>query len=750
MLRHFFALLLLFTGAVCHAAYVQDRDLISLHYDHAPDRDDGHATVAALAVVRTLGIQPHVVSGAYGQRNRNQYQPAAEPVMQETWGSDWLNAHANWQASVNATYTRWLATLSNGGDIWVAEGGQADFTADVVRLINSNNRSINTRARIHVVQHSTWNEEQANQSDLNYTRNNTNYVKIADGNGSNATADLNQKSASFVTTARASQYAAAWNAAFRYLNPNNKLDFSDTVELLHILEIGKDRIATVNDFGAEFLTQNSIPQPSSPTAWSDSYSVEGQCYCDTNFDHGLTSVTVNTPAGNKRVPEICADITAKLGVGSFNNRVYYNTIQCGHPPANNAADESSCPGIPRATNNYTGYRCQQTGATWNLDKVYSQTPEPTEPAAPTEQPVPEEAPPAVFPTCSSDAIDSDGDGYAWEKNQSCVISTDQPTTSPEPTIEQPTSPPDLIVDFPTCRLAATDEDGDGYGWENNQTCTISSTTTGIPDEPNLLDFFPACSAFTNDTDGDGYAWENNQTCVVTSTTSAPPSAVLPDTTAPPAEPNLLDLFPICINSTDPDGDGYSWENGQSCIVVGNPTTTAQPGTPSQPNLLDYFPSCSASLTDSDGDIYGWENNQTCVFSNNLSSIPAPVTPENLADYFPACSSSATDPDGDGYSWENNQTCLITNPGANVTAPGAPASDSQPASVSLLQFPSCSNSATDLDGDGYAWENNQTCAISPDGTPVSLAVFPICSDAAIDENNDGYAWENNQSCTVISD
>ena len=141
--------------------YVQDRDLISLHYDHAPDRDDGHATVAALAVVRMLGIQPHVVSGAYGAGNRTRYVPAAEQVMRQAWGTDWLNAHSNYQSSVNATSSRWVNTLLNGGDIWVAEGGQADFTSDVVRHIKNTNPGINTNNRIHVVQHSLWNEQQS-------------------------------------------------------------------------------------------------------------------------------------------------------------------------------------------------------------------------------------------------------------------------------------------------------------------------------------------------------------------------------------------------------------------------------------------------------------------------------------------------------------------------------------------------------------------------------------------------------------
>ena len=70
----------------------------------------------------------------------------------------------------------------------------------------------------------------------------------------------------FVQTARASKYRAYWNAAFRYWNPlydntadeadwngRHYLDFSDTVELLYILEIGTKKVATCRDFTNFFL-----------------------------------------------------------------------------------------------------------------------------------------------------------------------------------------------------------------------------------------------------------------------------------------------------------------------------------------------------------------------------------------------------------------------------------------------------------------------------------------------------------------
>ena len=744
MHRYLLTLLLCCILPVAQADFVQDRDLISLHYDHAPDKDDGHATVAALAIVRSLGIQPLVVSGAYG-RNANQYQPGAEAVMTAAWGSGWLDAHNNRSATVNATYAAWLATLQNGGDIWIAEGGQADFTADVLRLLANNNPSINTRQRVNVIQHSVWNEAQSTQSDLNYSRDNTNYVKIADGNGDNQTADLNQKSASFVNIATNSQYGSAWQAAFNYLNPNNKLDFSDTVELLHILGVGKNVVATVDDFAAVYLSQNNVAQPNSPTVWSDSYSVDGQCYCDSNFDHGLSSITVDTPDGVKSVPQVCSDITSRFGSGRFNNRVYYNTIQCGHGPANNAADESVCPGIPLAAGNYTGNRCQQTGATWNLDLVYP---------AQTTQPAPVDSAPVDEPV---------------DQPQSIV----QPVTAPNPVVESETS----IITHPDCSSAALDADGDGFGWENNQTCMVvaeaapvsGNTTDATTFDPlNPFANFPLCTA-SNDDDGDGFGWENNQTCVFTHSAATPAdNAPTPDTPTP--DPlNPFANFPLCsATSLDSDGDGFGWENNQTCVYTTEPavsTVTSATQDPLDP--FANFPACSTNSSDTDGDGFGWEFNRTCVFTSSTSAVPnqsaAPAaTPTAIPDElnpfanFPSCSGNITDTDGDGFGWEFNQTCVFTT---SINNPVAPMSSAAPDALNpFANFPSCSGNITDTDGDGFGWEFNQTCvfttSINNPAAPMSSAVpdalnpfanFPLCTDNSVDTDGDGFGWENFQTC-----
>ena len=54
------------------------------------------------------------------------------------------------------------------------------------------------------------------------------------------------------------------------------------------------------------------------------------------------------------------------------------------------------------------------------------------------------------------------------------------------------------------------------------------------------------------------------------------------------------IYPVCLSSeSDPDNDGWGWENEQSCKVV--------------------YPYCSPALNDDDGDGWGFENNQFCEF-----------------------------------------------------------------------------------------------------------------------------------------
>ena len=233
------------------------KDLISLQYDHAPDRDDGHATVAGLEVADELGFTPWVIGGAYGADNASRYNPGSEAVMDATWGPNgWQDAHNDWPGVVRRTADRWQATLEACGDIWIAEGGQSDLSADVVRELRNRMPSLDTEARIHLVQHSDWNERNALDADLAYVRANTDYIRIEDGNNSNDTADLNVESyrGAFPQTALDGPHGDGWAAAFDYYDPvAARLDFSDTVELLHIVGIGTDEVDDIESFADRFM-----------------------------------------------------------------------------------------------------------------------------------------------------------------------------------------------------------------------------------------------------------------------------------------------------------------------------------------------------------------------------------------------------------------------------------------------------------------------------------------------------------------
>jgi len=244
------------------------KDLLSLHYDHAPDKDDGQSAAADRTILESLHerewIQKHVVavSGAYG-KNAKQFNPKSDAVMDAAWNDcgGWLAGHANREQVATDLFERWAAVLRDGGDVWVKEGGQSDITADVVKRIRRRLPDLDTNNRIHVVQHSNWNEKQTTDAALAYTKKHTDYIRIKDANRF-----LNVKGGNdaFETAARQHPvFGPVWEAAFTYYNPEHRLDFSDTGELMHILDLGK---IGIDDFRKRFLVNTKEVAPNRPDA----------------------------------------------------------------------------------------------------------------------------------------------------------------------------------------------------------------------------------------------------------------------------------------------------------------------------------------------------------------------------------------------------------------------------------------------------------------------------------------------------
>ena len=110
------------------------------------------------------------------------------------------------------------------------------------------------------------------------------------------------------------------------------------------------------------------------------------------------------------------------------------------------------------------------------------------------------------------------------------------------------------------------------------------------------------------------------------------------------------------------------------------------------------------------------------------AVPQPATPSIR----PSCARADSDSDGDGFGWENNQTCVVTNssaPEISNTAPAVSQVDPAPAPVAAPQpstpgvRPSCVRADSDSDGDGFGWENNQSCVVTNSATPAPATPAP---------------------------
>lgn len=160
-----------------------EKDLLLVQYDCKTDVDDLHS-VAALATLfsdpKFSNIHYHAVAGTYGIQEGLYVPPNA--LFQLAFGDNWSDAHENFDKAVEKVKNIIKATLANQGDIWIADAGQSDFTASLIKTIQIELPAIIISQRIHVIQHSDWNEEVTASANLQFVKKNTDYQKIPDGN----------------------------------------------------------------------------------------------------------------------------------------------------------------------------------------------------------------------------------------------------------------------------------------------------------------------------------------------------------------------------------------------------------------------------------------------------------------------------------------------------------------------------------------------------------------------------------------
>jgi len=216
---------------------------------------------------------------------------------------------------------------------------------------------------------------------------------------------------------------------------------------------------------------------------------------------------------------------------------------------------------------------------------------------------------------------------------------------------------------------------------------------------------------------------------------------------------------ICSSAdSDPDGDGWGWENSDSCRVSEEPTTISIESTTEATNSDATY--CSSPAADSDGDGYGWENNRSCVVVSNSTATVTSRVPATATNERAVCSSASLDPDGDGYGWENNDTCVVaaTNddlPGSLRTIQSVTAQSVTTTSITTLENNQtsnnsktiCSSALFDSDGDGYGWENNNTCIVQT-VTPLSKMRIMAVGDSITHGVRTGYAQSYRRQFTNL--
>ena len=230
-------------------------DLVSIHLDNGPDPDDLQASVAIRSILEKHNAN-FIVVGATQGHNWPTPLSGSEEHTRSLFPGQYIDAKSggtNFTSSaINAVADHWQTTLNAGNKVYVAEGGPSDFTADVLRELKS--RSVSNLKRIHVIQHAEgFNNGETKSSNLAYVQDTATFQMIDNGNKDNNTPDYQVESSNaFKQSALSSAYADQWRFAF---NQHKKgwVDFSDAVEVMHILGIPKSDAPDVTGFAARYL-----------------------------------------------------------------------------------------------------------------------------------------------------------------------------------------------------------------------------------------------------------------------------------------------------------------------------------------------------------------------------------------------------------------------------------------------------------------------------------------------------------------
>lgn len=242
-------------------------DLLIANYDCKTDVDDLHSIAAfatVLAQPKYKKLNYHAVAGTYGIQE-GLYVPPND-LFALSFGKNWSDAHADREQAARVVTTKAVKVLNKKGHIWIAEAGQSDFSTILIRTIRTQITDVEILSRIHIVQHSDWNEEVTSPEAIQYVKTTIDYHKIPDGNAvGNGTAGFRSEApVDWQSKINNENLVSLWNLAIETGNQyngkqgryNNEaiaqggLDFSDTSEIMYIL--GYSDIKDADDFFETF------------------------------------------------------------------------------------------------------------------------------------------------------------------------------------------------------------------------------------------------------------------------------------------------------------------------------------------------------------------------------------------------------------------------------------------------------------------------------------------------------------------
>jgi hypothetical protein len=249
------------------------KDLFLAQFDCKTDVDDVHSVAGVATMLsdpRLSNVQIHAVAGTYGIQE-GLYVPA-DTLFNFVFRNNWSDAHSDYASALNEVTLLATNILKDNGDIWIAEAGQSDFTAGLIKNIKGTLPAIVTTQRIHVIQHSEWNENNTTPENLAYVKVHADYHKIPDGNvtGNGSPGFYNEEKINLQAYITDIQLLKIWQLAMEIANQFNGnegrhnnpaiakggLDFSDVSETCWIF--GFNHLKNAEQFFEEFSSLSDL------------------------------------------------------------------------------------------------------------------------------------------------------------------------------------------------------------------------------------------------------------------------------------------------------------------------------------------------------------------------------------------------------------------------------------------------------------------------------------------------------------